>query len=99
MDSEYPSLAIAAMYGAIICGLASVVAPWIGLLISRRFAAATAGVLAAIGTALFLISNYYMPEHYNIRVDLLITPPLLLVGWLECVGLAIWARRRKSGRR
>lgn len=93
MNTE--DLTIMAMKGAFICGLVSLVAPWIGLLISRWFAAVTAGVLAAAGTILFLISDQYMPK-YNIRVDLLINGFLLGVAWVECIGLAIWARSEHS---
>jgi hypothetical protein len=69
--------------------------PWLALLASRVAAAVAAGVLAAVGTIAFLISNAYMPGKYNIRVDLCFLPPLMLAVWLECIGLSVWALRAK----
>jgi len=89
MDSEH--LATYTMYGAIISSLTSFVASWLALLISRRVATITSGVLAAVGTIMFVTSEYYMPS-FKIRLDLLLIPPLLLMTWLHCAALAAGGR-------
>ena len=89
MNSEL--LALSTMWGAFICGLAALVAPWFALRISRWVATATAGGLASVGTTLALISNLYMPGKYNIRMDLVVNGFLMLVAWVEFVGLGLWA--------
>ena len=94
MDDE--TLALTAMYVAGICGLMGLILPWAALLVSRAAAAVSAGVLAAAGTVALLISNAYMPGKYNIRVDLVILPPLLLAVWVSCICLSISAIRRRT---
>lgn len=94
MDDE--SLALTAMYAAGVCGLLGLTAPWLALFVSRMAAAVTAGVLSATGTVAFLVSNVYMPAKYNIRVDLLFLPPLLLASWVVCIGLSAAAVLRKK---
>jgi len=94
MDSE--NLALAAMFAAGICGLLGLILPWLGLLVSRTTAAVTAGAFATLGTVALLISNAYMPAKYNIRIDLLILPPLLLAVWLICIGLTVWTIMRRT---
>jgi hypothetical protein len=79
------------MWGAIICALAAMIAPWFVLRVSRRAAARTALVLVATGTVMFAISNSSMPESYNIRVDLLVNGFLLFVAWVVYAGLTLWA--------
>ena len=91
MDNE--RLALTLMWTSMICSLLGFTVPWPVLLVSRAAAAATAGILAVIGTIAFLISNAFMPAEYNIRVDLLIIPPLLLAAWVSFIGLTIWASR------
>jgi hypothetical protein len=53
-----------------------------------------AGALALVGTVAFLIEDANMPPNIDIRVDVLILPPLLLV-WLECLGMSIAAALQK----
>jgi hypothetical protein len=96
---EHESLALTTMYTAGICGLLGIVIPWLALLVNRAAAAISAGTLAFAATVAFLISNIYMPGHFNIRVDLLVLPPLLLMVWLQCVALsvlAMWQRGRAA---
>jgi hypothetical protein len=96
---ENESLALTMMYSAGICGLIGIVLPWLILLANRTAAAISAGILALAATLAFGISNVYMPGHFNIRVDLLILPPLLLIVWLQCLGLsvlALWRRARAA---
>ncbi len=81
------------MGGAMLSGLAALVAPWLVLLVNRWGAAAAAGVLAVAGTTLFLTTEQDMVGG-NIRIDLIIIPALMLVAWIETVGLGVWAFRR-----
>jgi hypothetical protein len=84
-------LALSTMWGATICGLTAMIAPWFVLRVSRRAAARTAGILVATGTVMFAISNRFMPETYNIRVDLVVNGFLLFVAGLAWAGLTLWA--------
>ncbi len=87
-----------AFQGAVACGLLALVAPWIALWFKRWAAAAVAGVLAFAGTILEFISDRHMSSNVDIRVDLVIILPLLLLAWLECFGLACFAalKNKKS---
>lgn len=80
-------LALTAMWAAMIFGLLGFIVPWPILLINRAAATITAGVLAVIATIAFLISSVFMPVEYNIRVDLLIIPPMLLAAWASFFSL------------
>jgi hypothetical protein len=84
------------MYVSATCGLLGLTLPWLALLAGRTAAAVSAVVLAAAGTVAFLISNAYMPEKYNIRVDLVILPPLLVAAWAVCIVLTVLALRRRK---
>jgi hypothetical protein len=85
------------LFWAAACGLLSLVAPWIALLLSRRAAAAVAGLLTLTGTILASIfsSHNHVSSNVDIRPDVLIYP-LLLLAWLECIGLAVFAAIKKS---
>jgi|GEM_PF-3442208 len=95
---ENERLALTAMYAAGLCGVLGMVLPWFVLLVHRSAAVAVATALTLAGTVAFLISTTCMPGRYNIRVDLVLLPPLLLVAWLECIALGIWSRRRKTAK-
>jgi len=84
-------------FWAVVFGLLAVVAPWIALLFSRWAAAAVAGLLTLTGTILASIfsSHNHVTSNVNIRPDVLIFP-LLLVAWLECTGLVVFAALKKS---
>jgi len=79
---------------AVVWGLLALVAPWIALVFSRWAAAAVAGVLALTGTILYSICSSHTPSG-DIRVDKVIMYPLLLVAWLECIGLAHFAAAKR----
>jgi len=67
---------------------------------NRWAAGAVAGVPTLTATILSSISTRHIPSNANIRVDLAITYRLLLVAWLECIGLtgfAVVKRPRKTG--
>ncbi len=92
MDSE--SLALITMWLALISGLLTVFMPWLLLTISRPMAYAAATILAFVATTSFLVSNIFMPSSYNIRVDLLIIPVILVCAYGSCVGLIAYTRSR-----
>jgi hypothetical protein len=60
--------------------------PWVALALDRGSQTKWTAVLAGLATVLFLTTHLTMPSKYNIRVDLLIFPPLILVAWLQCLG-------------
>ena len=80
------------LFWAAVCGLLALVAPWIALLFNRRAAAAVAGLLTLTGTIMASIYNSHTQVNSNVNIgpDVLIYP-LLLVAWLECIGLAVFA--------
>ncbi len=90
-------IAANSLFWAAICGLLAIVAPWVALLFSRWAAVAVGGLLTAIGTimAFILNSHAHVSPNVNIRPDVLIYP-LLLVAWLECVGLVVFAALKES---
>ena len=47
-----------------------------------------------VGTVAFLIENANIPPNVDIRADVFVVPPLLLV-WLECLGMSIAAAFQK----
>jgi uncharacterized membrane protein YjjP (DUF1212 family) len=85
------------LFWAAVCGVLALVAPWVALLFSRWVAVAVAGLLTLIGTIMAFISNSHthVSSNVNFRPDLLIYR-LLLVAWLECIGLVIFAALKKS---
>ncbi len=85
------------LFWAAICGVLALVAAWVALLFSRWAAAGVAGLLTLLGTVMASISSSHthVSNNVNIRPDLLIYP-LLLVAWLECIGLVIFAALKKS---
>jgi len=95
---ENESLALTAMYAAGLCGLLGVALPWFVLLVRQSAAVVVAVAFTLAGTVAFLISTASMPGRFNIRVDLILLPPLLLVAWLECIALGLWSRRRKRAK-
>ena len=82
-------------FWAVACGLSALVAPWIALIFNRWAASAGAGVLALAGTILYSACSSHIPSSVNIRADVVIMFPLLLVAWLECIGLAFFAALKK----
>jgi hypothetical protein len=80
------------MLSAFAGGAIGIVLPWLGLLVSRRFAATLAGVLTVTATALFLAGEMLMrPESSVIRIDLVIGLLLLGPAWAVFIGLSIRA--------
>jgi len=63
--------------------------PWVALELDRGVQTKWTAVLSGLATVLFLISHLTIPSKYNIRVDLVIFPPLILAAWVQC--LAFWA--------
>jgi hypothetical protein len=85
---------------AVASGLLALVVPWIALVFNWWAAADVAGVLTLTATILYSISTRHIPSNVNIRVDVAIMYPLLLVAWLKCIGLtgfAVVKKPRKSG--
>jgi hypothetical protein len=56
------------------------------------------GVLTLTATILYSISTRHIPSNVNIRVDVAILSPLLLVAWLERIGLTTFAVVKKPRR-
>jgi hypothetical protein len=78
----------------------ALVVPRFALVFNRRAAAAVAEVLTLTATILYSISTRHIPSNVNIRVDVAIMYPLLLVAWLEYTGLtgfAVVNKPRKTG--
>jgi hypothetical protein len=78
----------------------ALVVPWIALVFNRWVAAAVAGVLTLTATILYSISTRHIASNVNIRVDVAIMYRLLLVAWLEYIGLtgfAVVKNPRKTG--
>ena len=69
----------------------------IGRLSSGQFERSIRPIRAARLTRLEWISicSSHIPGNVNIRADVVIMFPLLLVAWLECIGLAILAALKK----
>ncbi len=86
------------LFWAVVSGLLAIVAPWIALLFNRWAAAAVAGVLALASTILYYICTRHIPSSVNIRADVVIMCPLLLVAWLECFGLTGFAAFKKPSK-
>ena len=69
--------------GMLVCLAASFVVPWMSETSAKgRVLAWTAG-LALAATCLFAVMHFTTPKEYNIRVDLIICPFLLLVPWVN----------------
>jgi hypothetical protein len=85
------------LFWAAVCGVFALIAPWVALLFSRWAAVTAAVLLTVIGTIMASIfcSHAHVSSNVDIRPDLLIYP-LLLVAWLECIGLVIFAALKKS---
>jgi hypothetical protein len=84
-----------AMPGSIVVALLALTLPWLSLLISQRAAAGVAGILTIAATVLFAIAEHYYRPGADIRLDLVIIPPLLLLAWLVFIGLSIWQLRKQ----
>lgn len=93
---NHETLALTATWVALIGGILGILLPQIFLLFNRTVAAVIAGALALIATVAFIISNIYMPLEYNIRVDIFIIPPLLLLVYVNCIKLTKPARNGRS---
>jgi ABC-type Co2+ transport system permease subunit len=79
MESELSSTIAAG--GMFLMVLASLVAPPIGAILKRRQAVRRMVLLPITACLLFLISHLAMPARIDIRVDLVIFPPLLVLAW------------------
>jgi hypothetical protein len=93
-ETGLDELPVKAFFWAVVSGLLALVAPCIAL-VFNRWAAAAAGVLTLTATILYSISTRHIPSNVNIRVDVAIMYPLLLVAWLECIGLTGFAVVKK----
>ena len=71
-----------AMPGSLFGALLALVLPRAGLLIGLRTAALIAGVLTVGATALFVVAESYYRPGGDVRLDLVIIPPLLLAAWI-----------------
>jgi len=80
MESELTSTIAAG--GMFLMVLTSLVAPLIGAILKRRQAVLRMVLLPITACLLFLISHLAMPDRIDIRVDLVIFPPLLVLAWL-----------------
>jgi uncharacterized membrane protein YhaH (DUF805 family) len=90
-------IAANSLFRAAVCGLLALVAPWVALMFSRWAAVAVSGLLTVIATIMaFIFNNHaHVSPNVDIRPDVLIYP-LLLVAWLECIGLVVFAALKKS---
>jgi hypothetical protein len=87
-----------AFFWVVVSGLLALVVPRIALVFNRWAAAAVAGVLTLTATILYPISTRHILSNVNIRVDVAIMYPLLLVAWLECIGLTGFAVVKQPGK-
>ena len=95
MDPIYESESIssAAMIGCLFVIPLALAVPWGPKEIRTRAWCALA--LTVVATAMFLVAQLTMPSRYNIRLDILFFPPLLLLAWIQCLVLWRGARREK----
>lgn len=82
--------------GMLACLLASLVWPWATKKSDRPYQVGRAAGLALAATVLFVVYNLVIPMKYNIRVDLVLLVPALLVIWAQCLILAIVRRQSKT---
>jgi hypothetical protein len=82
--------------GMLLCLLASLFWPWITKTPSRPYQVGRAAGFALAATVLFLVYNWVIPKEYNIRVDLVLLVPALLIAWIQCIILAL-VRSQQSG--
>lgn len=68
--------------------------PWVALALDRGTQPAWTAAFTVLATLLFAICHFTMPSKYNIRVDLLIFPPLIVAAWIQSLGFGIASRRR-----
>ena len=85
----------ASFYGMLACLGASLLLPWISASAGRGYRIRWTAALVLSATLLFLAMQWTMPRKYNIRVDLVICPPLLLIGWVHCAVLALVSSSRQ----
>ena len=93
METELTSTIAAG--GMFLMVAASLVAPAIGAILKRRQTVRRMVLLPISACLLFLISHLAMPDHIDIRVDLVIFPPLLVFAWLGW-GVSFLLSRKKN---
>lgn len=89
-------LAMITFFAAMAFGVLALVVPRSLRSRGRWAAANAAGALAAACTLAAVFSAALVPATYNIRVDLLINGPLVLIAWINFAGLAISAAASKK---
>jgi hypothetical protein len=94
IESEF--LARAFGLGMLVCLAASFLVPWISRARGRGYRVSRVVWLALAATLLFAAMHFTMPKKYNIRVDLLLVPLLLLAAWLHAGLLGLLSSRSPS---
>ena len=81
------SIAISSAAGICCCvGLvASLIVPWAGRQAGRSRRAVWSIGLVTAATLSFALSHYTMPRIYNIRLDLVFIPPLIVGTWIHAL--------------
>ena len=73
----------------LLCLLTSLLWPWVTKKPGRAYQVGRAAGFAFAATLLFFVYNWLMPRAYNIRVDLVLLVPSLLIVWVQCAILGI----------
>ncbi|MHC5537262.1 hypothetical protein ACYOEI_03380 [Singulisphaera rosea] len=94
MESE--ELAMQLWGWAMGFGVTAVVVPLIVARFNSRWGAGVAVALSTVATALEYVSNGYMPRRVDIRADIVLIGPLLLIAWGSCLSLLVSAAFRKA---
>jgi hypothetical protein len=94
IESEFLSRAFG--LGMLACLAASFLVPWISRARDRGYRVSRVAWLALAATLLFAAMHFTMPRKYNIRVDLLLVPLLLLAAWLHAGFLGLLSSKSPS---
>ena len=99
---ESPLLMQVSVFAMFACLAASVLLPWTSRMAGSGYRIRWTTALALAATCLFLVSHFTMPRTYNIRLDLIVYPVLLLIIWVHC-GIAamvsLASQRNRGGAR
>jgi hypothetical protein len=86
----------ASVFGMLACLAGSVLLPWISKVSGSGYRIRWTAALALTATCLFVVSHFTMPRKYNIRMDLLIFPLMILIAWVHCGIVAMISRASRS---